>query len=133
LGQVPRISPRDKSLGQAVNVVNLMMWWRKILQNDWVASSHYLGTSPSWWYVCYVQGYLKSHREQVSRVISKKECKRLKGTNKSMHCIIYDGQYVFNCQGFHTRCISMYMCLNGTKLMHTVTVSCIWCFHKFHF
>jgi hypothetical protein len=49
------------------------------------------------WYVCYVEGYPKSHREQVPRVISKKEYKRLNGINESMHCIIYDDGYVVNC------------------------------------
>jgi hypothetical protein len=42
-------------------------------------------------------------------VISKKKCKRLKGINESRHCIIYDGEYVVNCQGFLARCISMYV------------------------
>jgi hypothetical protein len=49
-----------------------------------------------------------------------------------MHNIIYDGEYVMNCQGFYDRCINMYMCLNGTEHIYTVTVGCIWCFHTFH-
>lgn len=69
-----------------------MMLWRTSPPKKWAASSHCLGTNPSWWYVCYLQGCPKICREQVSRVISKKECKRLKGTNESMHCIIYDGK-----------------------------------------